>query len=146
LSPTRGSKRRSGKWSRSGRKGRPSEPSPRLCRRRATSPGSRTGLSRQDTGPAPSGRPSLARFARRMRSRSASAKAAAIVRNSFDKPLPAMSPPRSRRWSLTPRSLRSSTTWSASRALRNRRSSFGAMTMSPRSSFANRVPPAGRSW
>src|SRR5208337_3901700 len=38
----------------------------------------------------------------RMRSRSASANAAAIVRNSLLIPLPAMSPPRSRRCSLTP--------------------------------------------
>jgi hypothetical protein len=33
-----------------------------------------------------------------MRSRSASANAATMVRNSFDRPLPAMSPPRSSRF------------------------------------------------
>jgi hypothetical protein len=37
-----------------------------------------------------------------MRSRSASANAAAMGRNSFDRPLPAMSPPRSSRWSFMP--------------------------------------------
>jgi Flp pilus assembly protein TadD len=36
------------------------------------------------------------------RSRSALANGAAIVRNSLDMPLPAMSPPRSSRWSFTP--------------------------------------------
>jgi len=81
----------------------------------------------------------------RMRSRSASAKAAAIVRNSLDMPLPAMSPPRSSRWSLTPLPFRLSTTLSASRAERNRRSSLAAMTISPRSSLANSARPTGLS-
>jgi hypothetical protein len=77
----------------------------------------------------------------RMRSRSASAKAAAMVKNSLLIPLPAMSPPRSSRCSLTPLPLRLSTTLSASRAERNKRSCLAAMTMSPRCSLANSWPP-----
>jgi hypothetical protein len=56
-----------------------------------------------------------------------------------------MSPPRSSRCSLTPLPLRLSTTLSASRAERNKRSSLAAMTMSPRCSLANSWPPIGRS-
>ena len=68
-----------------------------------------------------------------------------MVRNSFDMPLPEMSPPRSRRCRPTPRLLRSSTTVRASRAERNSRSSFGEMMMSPLASRANSAPPAGLS-
>jgi hypothetical protein len=53
----------------------------------------------------------------RMRSRSASAKAAAIVRNSLDRPLPEMSPPRSSRWRATPRSPSPSVQWTSEGAL-----------------------------
>src|SRR4051794_4340982 len=79
----------------------------------------------------------------RMRSRSASAKAAAMVRKSLLKPFPAMSPPRSSRWSFTPRVLSCSTTLRASRAERKQRSSLAAITMSPALSLASIAPPPG---
>jgi hypothetical protein len=50
----------------------------------------------------PSGRPSPVRCGRGYGRARASANAAAIVRNILDMPLPAMSPPRSSRCSLTP--------------------------------------------
>lgn len=67
-----------------------------------------------------------------------------MVRNSLDRPLPLMSPPRSSSTSATPRSFSSATACNASRAERNRRSSFAATTVSPRWSPPQSRAPSGR--
>src|SRR3954467_1204768 len=67
-----------------------------------------------------------------MRSRSASATADKMVKTSLEMPLPVTSPPRSIMWRLTPRFWIWPRTWSASRADRNMRSSFGVISTSRR--------------